>query len=145
MIVELTTEDALAVLRRGRTASLGCLVDGWPYVVPVNYTFDGAFVYLHSLPGRKIDGIRVNPRVCLQVSEIQSEHHWRSVQVFGPCRQIADPEQAERIFSLLFTRFPRLTPADSVRRFGHLEHATMALEIGIDRVVGVGEGVEAPE
>jgi len=47
-----------------------CIAAGWPYVVPVNYFFDGKDIYIHSLPGKKLDALRANPRACLQVDEI---------------------------------------------------------------------------
>lgn len=140
MFVQLTDEDARTILEIGRTGHLACIVDDEPYVVPINYAVDGEFVYMHSLPGRKLEGIRANPRVCLQVEEIHSQYNWRSVHVFGDCEEVTDPAEAERVFAALFARFPRLTPADSVRRYGHTQEPTVALRVRIRRLVGVGEG-----
>ena len=71
--------DSLVILRDGALGRLGCIADEGPYVVPVNYFFDGSDIYIHSLPGRKINAMRANPRVCLQVDEIKDSYHWRSV------------------------------------------------------------------
>jgi nitroimidazol reductase NimA-like FMN-containing flavoprotein (pyridoxamine 5'-phosphate oxidase superfamily) len=40
-IGKLGNKDALAILRKGTLGRLGCIAAGWPYVVPVNYYFDG--------------------------------------------------------------------------------------------------------
>jgi len=41
MIRTMSEEEARALLRAGRLARLGCVADGYPYVVPVNYVFNG--------------------------------------------------------------------------------------------------------
>src|SRR5262245_1384454 len=43
-------------------------------VVPVNYLFDGEFIYIHSLPGRKIDVLRANPNACMQVDAVEDSY-----------------------------------------------------------------------
>jgi len=70
-IGKLRDKDALAILREGTLGRLGCIAPGWPYVVPVNYFFDGKDIYIHTLPGKKLDALRADPRVCLQVDEIK--------------------------------------------------------------------------
>lgn len=140
MIEQLTRDEAIAILAAGGDARLGCIVDDEPYVVPVHYVLEGECAYLHSLPGRKIDGMRELPRVCLQVQRVKGEYHWRSVQAFGFYEEIDDAEEEERMLGLLFARFPRLTPADAVRRHGHSGSPPIVFRIRVDRVVGVGEG-----
>ena len=95
MIYELGTEEALVLFRRGRCAHLGCVVDGDPYVVPIHYVVEGGYVYAHSGEGRKLDGMRAHPRVCLQIEEIDGEYHWRSAHVFGATRRKAVHERAQ--------------------------------------------------
>ena len=140
MIFALTRQEAEALFTRGKLARLGCLADGEPYVVPVRYAVDGLTAVMHSLPGRKIDAMRASPRVCLQIDELRSEYHWRSVQAFGAYEEITDNGEAERAADLLYARFPRLTPADSVRRYGRGGEQPILFKIRIDRIVGVGEG-----
>jgi hypothetical protein len=140
MIVPLSEDEALSILQSSSEARLGCMVDGEPYVVPVYYVLEGDSAYLHSLPGQKVDGMRIYPRVCLQVLVLKSEHRWRSVQAFGDYEEITDEGERERIFEMIFRHFPRLTPADAVRRYGRLSDKAIAFRIRIDRISGVGEG-----
>lgn len=142
MIYQLSNEQARALLADEGYAHLGCVVDDEPYVVPIHYMFADGFVYGHSLPGRKLAAMRESPRVCLQVESVHSEYRWRSVQAFGEFEEVTDEAERERVFGLLFVRFPRLTPADSVRRQGTLAGPTIAFRIRVNRVVGVGEGEE---
>jgi len=140
MIYQLDTAQAMALLETCGDARLACIVDDEPYVVPVHYVLEGTCAYLHSLPGRKIDGMRRLPRVCLQVQEVTSEYRWRSVQAFGVYEEIAEPAEQAHAVDLLFARYPRLTPADAIRHFGTGGPAPILFRIRIDRVVGVGEG-----
>jgi len=140
MIERISHDEAAAILEAGEDARLACIVDGEPYIVPVHYVLEGNSAYLHSLPGTKIDAMRRHGRVCLQVQTISGEYHWRSVQAFGRYDEIVDAEEQERVYGLLFKKYPRLTPADAVRRWGHTSAAAIVFRVVIDRVVGVGEG-----
>jgi hypothetical protein len=129
--------DSLAILRKGSLGRLGCIADGAPYVVPVNYLFDGQDVYLHSLPGRKIDALRANPRACLQVDEIKDEYHWRSVIAYGTYEEVSDEKTREEILARLFDRLPNMTPVES--RLAQGLKAAIVFRIKVDEITGVGE------
>ena len=64
---------------------LGCARDNQPYIVPISFYFDpaGRCLYSFATAGQKIDWMRSNPRVCLEVDEIGDEFHWNSVLVIG--------------------------------------------------------------
>jgi nitroimidazol reductase NimA-like FMN-containing flavoprotein (pyridoxamine 5'-phosphate oxidase superfamily) len=52
------------IIKRCRVCYLAIYDDGHPYVVPLNFGYDGSFLYFHSAPeGKKIDIIRKNNRV----------------------------------------------------------------------------------
>lgn len=60
------------MLRRQNVLHLGLCDGAEPYVVPMNYGYDGTALYLHSaLEGRKIEAMRANPRVCFTVTAEQ--------------------------------------------------------------------------
>src|SRR5262245_53890563 len=113
MITKLDPHESRSLLSQGRIARLGCVIDGGPYVVPVNYLFDGECAYIHSLPGRKITALRTNPRACLQVDEIKDEFHWRSVLAFGSYEEVTQPDEHDRILQQLFVHLPHFTPVES--------------------------------
>lgn len=49
------------IIRRCRVCRLAMCDDGQPYVVPLNFGYDGSFLYFHCTPeGKKIDIIRKN-------------------------------------------------------------------------------------
>jgi uncharacterized protein len=136
-IGRLKDTDALAILREGTLGRLGCIAAGWPYVVPMNYFFDGKDIYIHSLPGKKIDALRANPRVCLQVDEIEDSFHWRSVIVYGTFEKVSSEETRENVLTKLHSRLPHMTPVESMLVKGLKE--TLVFRIKVDEVTGMGE------
>ena len=136
-IGSLRDSDSLAILREGNLGRLGCIAAGWPYVVPVNYFFDGKAIYIHSAPGKKIDALRANPRVCLQVDEIKDSYHWRSVIAYGTFEEVSNEETRENVLTKLYSRLPHMTPVESRLVEGSM--GTIVFRINVEEVTGVGE------
>ncbi len=136
-IGRLKDTDSQAILREGTLGRLGCIAAGWPYVTPVNYYFDGEDIFIHSAPGKKIDALRANPRICLQVDEITDSYNWRSVIVYGAFEEIFGEEKRENILNKLYSRLPHLTPVESKLIEGLKE--TVVFRIKVDEITGMGE------
>jgi nitroimidazol reductase NimA-like FMN-containing flavoprotein (pyridoxamine 5'-phosphate oxidase superfamily) len=85
IIHELTGAECEELLARMTIGRLGCARDNQPYIVPILFYFDqpARCVYSFATVGRKIDWMRGNPRVCLEVDEIADQFHWTSVLVIG--------------------------------------------------------------
>ena len=57
-------KDIDEIIKRCQVCRLALCEDGQPYVVPLNFGYDGRFLYFHAAPeGRKIDIIKRNNRV----------------------------------------------------------------------------------
>ena len=137
MIEPLGKEDAQALLRSHRYGRLGCCFNGEPYVVPINYVYDGETVYIHSLMGLKIQMMRENPMICLQVDEVKDEYNWQSVIAFGKYEEITDAQEHERRLAAIFQKMPHLTPVESQMITGEEEAIVFCLRI--HRITGVSE------
>jgi nitroimidazol reductase NimA-like FMN-containing flavoprotein (pyridoxamine 5'-phosphate oxidase superfamily) len=60
-------KDIDGIIRRCRVCHLAMCDEGQPYVVPLNFVYDGRFLYVHTAPdGRKIDIIKKDNRVCFE-------------------------------------------------------------------------------
>lgn len=91
MIVRtLSTLECTTLLRMNRLAHLACAKDGQPYVVPINYAYADGHPYAFSLLGKKIEWMRANPLVCLQIHEPGQGRGWRSVVVDGRYQELSD-------------------------------------------------------
>ena len=84
MIVhELTTDQCREVLRRTHIARIACCRHDQPYIVPISFDYDGDHLYSFSTLGQKIVWMRDNPRVCVEVDDIDDRFNWTTVLVFG--------------------------------------------------------------
>jgi nitroimidazol reductase NimA-like FMN-containing flavoprotein (pyridoxamine 5'-phosphate oxidase superfamily) len=138
MITALTEEEARRVLAESKVGRLGCVYQDGPYVVPVNYAFDGDNIYVHSLMGRKLEALRANPKACVQVDEVLDEYHWYSAIAFGTYGEITDPGERQRAVRSLLARFPHLTPVESVPVHDG-QSSVIVFRIKVEKVTGVRE------
>ena len=136
----LSEAEARNLIAGGKIGRLGCVDNGEPYVVPINYVFEDGSIYSHSLPGQKIELLRAHPRACLQVDEIESDFEWRSVIAYGNFEEIRVPSDRRAILGKLLARFPLLTPVESVMAQDAGAPDSVVFRIRIDRITGVAEG-----
>lgn len=130
-VEDMTPADMHALLERESFGHLGCARDGRPYVVPMNYAYDGKELYFFTTEGMKTQFIQSNPQVCLQVEEITDSTHWRSVMVIGKAEQITGNEDMQRAMKLITDRNPSLTPAISATQ---LDTWGRAVDIALYRI-----------
>ncbi len=85
VIREMSRAKCLEVLAGARLARLACAHQNQPYVVPVYLAYDEASgcLYGFTTPGQKIEWMRANPLVCVEVDEIATHDKWVSVVAFG--------------------------------------------------------------
>ena len=138
MISSLSQDETRALFSEATVGRLGCVVDGGPYVVPVNYIFHDDNIYVHSLPGRKITALRANPRACLQVDDIRDAYNWRSAIAFGRFEQVTDDGERRWAMRRLLSRFPHLTPVESVPVHDG-QSSVILFRIRVEELTGVGE------
>jgi len=103
--------EMTALLLRVGFGHLGCTRDGHPYVVPMNYAYDGEQLYFFTTEGTKTEIIAANREVCFQVEEIADPAHWRSVMLIGDAYKITKSDELERAMQLISENNPTLTPA----------------------------------
>src|SRR5207344_260185 len=91
MIVRtLSTPECTALLTANRLARLACAKDGRPYIVPIHYAYANNHLYAFSMPGKKIEWMRANPLVSVQVDERGEGRAWRSVVLDGRYEELPD-------------------------------------------------------
>jgi nitroimidazol reductase NimA-like FMN-containing flavoprotein (pyridoxamine 5'-phosphate oxidase superfamily) len=100
--------------------------------------FEDGAIYIHSLPGQKINAMRAAPEVCLQADQITNEYRWRSSLAFGQYEEITEPKERERYLKLLFQKFPHLTPVEALQ--AQTGRESLVFRIRVERVTGVAEG-----
>ena len=87
---EMTQDECRTALGRVSFGRLACARDHQPYVVPIYFSYDGTYLYGFSTLGKKIEWMRSNPLVCLEIDERTSHHRWMSVIVSGRYEELPD-------------------------------------------------------
>ena len=137
MVNTLDSEEIQRLLQSARVARLGCISNGDPYVVPINYEFRDDAIYCHSLPGLKISALRENQRACVQVDEIESDLRWSSVLAFGNYEELTDDAQRQEALTRLMQKYPMMTPVEWSVVHDADTQDIIVFRINIDRMTGV--------
>ncbi len=92
MIHELSREECLRVLARTRLARLACSHESQPYVVPVYLAYDEASKCLYGVttPGQKVEWMRANPLVCVEVGAVAAYDQWVCVIALGRYEELPE-------------------------------------------------------
>ena len=89
---EMSEKECLEVLARAAIGRLGCALDNQPYVVPIYLAYEPGFIYVFSTYGKKIEWMRANPKVCVEVDEVRSQTEWMSVVADGRYEELPEPQ-----------------------------------------------------
>jgi uncharacterized protein len=95
LVNEMNENECRDLLARSSIGRLGCSLDGQPYVVPIYFAYESDFLYILSTLGQKIEWMRANPKVCIEIDEIASESQWVSVIVNGHYQELPEPQFAD--------------------------------------------------
>ncbi|MCB0687208.1 MAG: pyridoxamine 5'-phosphate oxidase family protein [Saprospiraceae bacterium] len=114
MLGELDSKQIDEVLKSNIVGHLGCSDLGETYVVPITYVYDGDSIIGHSAPGKKIEMMRSNPRVCFQVSQMKDMKNWKSVITWGSYDELKG-EEAYRALQLFAKRLATVMPSATIK------------------------------
>lgn len=111
----MTLDECCEALARVKFGRIACAHDNQPYVLPINFAFDGQYLYSFTTLGKKVEWMRVNPKVCFEIDEVKGQNQWTSVIVFGRYEELPDrPEFREartRAYSFIQKRAMWWEPA----------------------------------
>ena len=147
LIHEMTEDECRTALECVSFGRLACARDNQPYVVPIYFSYDGQHLYGFSAPehiyafstlGQKIEWMRSNPLVCLEIDERPSHNLWMSVVVFGRYEELLDTaefgDQRARAHRVLQERAMWWEPAYGARQGQSL--TPIFYRIHINRMTG---------
>lgn len=93
MIQEMTRQMSINLLKSSHLGRIACAQGSQPYVVPFFFAYHESFIYSFATVGTRIEWMRANPLVCVEVERIASRHEWRTVVIFGRYQEL--PETPE--------------------------------------------------
>ena len=115
MVGTISKSDALDFLRGQWYGHLGCHAHDRTYVVPISYVLDGESIIGQTKAGLKIDMMRANPNVCLQVEETRSIAQWKSVIAWGRFEELKGFEAIADMTKLIDHLGPQVEGLESNR------------------------------
>lgn len=80
-------EELLARVGFGR---LACARDNQPYIVPIYFGHQPNYLFGFATLGRKIEWMRSNSLVCVEVDEVSGPDNWASVIILGRYEELPD-------------------------------------------------------
>ena len=109
LIQPMSVTECREFLARMDLGRLGCVRDGTPYVVPIQFGYEPDRLYGFSTVGKKIEWMRGSPNVCVEVDEIVGARRWCSVILSGSYKELpsepAFASERQRAYKLLEKRF----------------------------------------
>jgi uncharacterized protein len=114
-----TRQGQEAIIRKCQSCNIAMVdPEGKPYVIPMNFGFDGEYVYFHgSATGKKVDVLKNNGHVCISFSADHELRYvnedvacswsmrYRSVLVYGKAEFVDDPDQKINILNVIMAHY----------------------------------------
>jgi nitroimidazol reductase NimA-like FMN-containing flavoprotein (pyridoxamine 5'-phosphate oxidase superfamily) len=89
-IQEMSESDCFTAPTRARLGRLACAHDNQPYVVPIYFVYEEPYVYGFTTLGQKVEWMRSNPLVCVELDEVQNFDQWTSILLFGTYEELPE-------------------------------------------------------
>jgi nitroimidazol reductase NimA-like FMN-containing flavoprotein (pyridoxamine 5'-phosphate oxidase superfamily) len=140
-IRELSTAECGEILSRCDLGRLACARNEQPYIVPIHFSFDHAAkcLYAVSTVGQKILWMRENPKVCVEIEEVEDKNHWTTVVIYGRYAELGEsPKDAEARgrAQRLFGQRPEWWLPALAKTASRERHVAVIYRIRIDRMTG---------
>jgi nitroimidazol reductase NimA-like FMN-containing flavoprotein (pyridoxamine 5'-phosphate oxidase superfamily) len=107
LIQEMSRQACVDLLARHRLGRLACAREGQPYITPLYFALQDGCLYSFSTIGQKIEWMRSNPLVCLEVDEIESRQKWSTVIVFGRYEELPKTPEYEDARQMAYSLLQR--------------------------------------
>ena len=93
LISEMSSEECRDMLSRQGFGRLACAHQNRPYIVPIYFACEPDHLYGFTTLGQKVEWMRSNPLVCVEVDEVLGHFRWSSVVVVGRYEELPDRPQ----------------------------------------------------
>lgn len=138
---ELNRSEALELLAELRVGHVATAAGGEPYVTPISYVVLGDELFFRTLPGRRLDALRANPRLCVEASRADDDGNWESVVAWGDAYEVPDPHREADVVEALLAKYHDST--DSLLSFGQarpFDPKPLVVGVPLDTISGRTSG-----
>ena len=138
-MIDLTQEEAQRVLEQGRVGHIACLSQGELYVTPMSYVvLDGVF-YFRTGEGRRIEALREDPNVCVEVTILREGNAWDSALFWGKAEFVEDVDHRSEIVQAILHKYHEDNPFGSSTP-SHVAQMPPIVAIHPERITGRSSG-----
>lgn len=114
MIEDMNDNQIVNVLQSQLIAHLACYADKKLFLVPITYAYKDGYLYCQSKDGLKIQLMRKNPAVCIEVDQIESMRNWRTVILWGEYEQLKNEKDKAKAQQILMDRIEPIYTGETV-------------------------------
>lgn len=134
--------ETLRFLSSAPVAHVGVISEEEPYVTAVSFVVVGREVRFRTGPGRRLDALRTNPRVCIEACRVETDSgDWMSAIGWGEAHEITAETGITETVELLLAKYRRLlgdplgfTGLQPLPAFPHI------VAIELDTITGMRSG-----
>lgn len=94
-INEISEKECRDILSRATVGRLACSHQDQPYVIPTYLAYDDGWIYVFATFGKKIEWMRENPKVCVEVEDVADQTKWVSVVANGRYEELVEPQHTQ--------------------------------------------------
>lgn len=103
MSEEMLAAEIEEFMHSQKVCRIACRGEEEVYVIPVMFAWHDESVFVYTTEGKKVELMRKDPVVCVEVDELDACGGWRSVVVQGVYDELCD-EAARQALSLIAAR-----------------------------------------
>jgi nitroimidazol reductase NimA-like FMN-containing flavoprotein (pyridoxamine 5'-phosphate oxidase superfamily) len=92
-IHDMTEADCLNTLAHSRFGRLACSHENQPYIVPFYFVYENSYLYGFTTPGQKVEWMRSNPLVCVELDDVVNVTEWMSIIIFGSYEELLETQE----------------------------------------------------
>lgn len=118
MVGTLTEGQVNNLLTSQVQGRLACTDGKKPYIVPVNYVYDGKSIFGQTNEGKKLRILRKNPNVCFEVGVVTDNKNWQTVLIYGKFEELTG-KKAEKARETLYKSSFYLMSGSHIHPHGH--------------------------
>jgi nitroimidazol reductase NimA-like FMN-containing flavoprotein (pyridoxamine 5'-phosphate oxidase superfamily) len=137
-ITKMTTEETIELLQKIGYGHLGCIHEGKPHVIPMQYYLQDDAIYMFTDRGTKSHDLTENPDICLQVEELSDTDNWSSITVYGRAEILEDSAEFTRIAQAIKSQNSTFSPVINreITDMSELKKSIAIYQIQTDKMTG---------
>lgn len=141
---KISEEDSIEILNKCSYGILSTISDsGYPYGVPVNYTYYNGCIYFHCAAnaGHKLKNIETNPNVCFTVVGNETvipekfTTSYKSVVIFGKAEKISGTEK-QAVLEHIIEKYSSKFRETGLKYISEALDATDVIKITPEQITG---------